>query len=70
CGSGALYNVTQPESSAGLRARKLRNAEATGAEVIVTANPGCLIQLTSGLREIGSSLRVMHIADLLDQAYG
>lgn len=70
CGSGALYNVTQPDSSAGLQARKLRNAEAVGAEIIVTANPGCFIQLSQGLREAGSSLRVIHIADLLDMAYG
>lgn len=67
CGSGALYNLTQEESSSGLRARKLRNAAATGAEVIVTANPGCLMQLTQGLG--GSEMRVMHIADLLDEAY-
>lgn len=63
CGSGALYNLTQEESSSGLRARKLRNAAATGAEVIVTANPGCLMQLSRG------DMRVVHIADLLDEAY-
>jgi len=67
CGSGALYNLTQAESSAGLRARKLRNAAATGAAVIVTANPGCYMQLTQG--SDGSGLRVVHIADLLDEAY-
>lgn len=70
CGAGALYNLTQKESSEGLRARKLRNAAATGAEVIVTANPGCQVQLAQGLRESGSPIRVMHIADVLDMAYG
>ena len=70
CGSGALYNVTQAESSAGLRERKVRSASATRAEVIVTANPGCLIQLQQGIKGAGSSLRVLHIADVLDQAYG
>lgn len=69
CGSGALYNVTQTESSQALRSRKVRNASATKAEVIVTANPGCFIQLSQGLREAGAPLRVIHIADLLDQAY-
>ena len=69
CGSGALYNLTQRESSAGLRARKVRNAAATGAETIVTANPGCFLQLSQGLREAGLDLRVVHIADLLDMAY-
>jgi len=70
CGSGALYNLTQVESSEALRTRKVRNALATGAEVIVTANPGCLIQLAQGLREAGSAAQVLHIADLLDRAYG
>ena len=70
CGSGALYNLTQAESSEALRTRKVRKALATGAEVIVTANPGCLIQLSQGLREAGSSAQVVHIADLLDRAYG
>lgn len=69
CGSGAMYNVTQGESSQALRDRKLRNAAATGAEVIVTANPGCFIQLSQGLREDGGGQRMVHIADLLDEAY-
>ena len=63
CGSGALYNLTQESSSSALRARKLHNAAATGAEVIVTANPGCLMQLSRG------EMTVVHIADLLDEAY-
>jgi glycolate oxidase iron-sulfur subunit len=69
CGSGALYNVTQEESSAALRARKVRNALATQAEVLVTANPGCFIQLTQGIRQAGAPLQIVHIADLLDEAY-
>ena len=70
CGSGALYNVSQPEESQGLRTRKVRNAAKTEAQVIVTANPGCYIQLKQGVREQGANLQVIHIADLLDQAYG
>ncbi len=70
CGSGALYNVTQGESSKGLRTRKVRNAGRTQAEVLVTANPGCYIQIKQGLKEAGSTMQVLHIADLLDQAYG
>lgn len=69
CGSGALYNVTQEESSSALRARKVRNALATEAEVLVTANPGCFIQLTQGIRQAGAPLQIVHIADLLDEAY-
>jgi glycolate oxidase iron-sulfur subunit len=49
--------------------RKLDNAEATGAEVLVTANPGCHLQLAGGLRRRGSAMRVRHVVEVLDQAY-
>ena len=49
--------------------RKLDNAEATKAEIVVTANPGCHLQLSSGLRQRGSAMRVRHIVELLDQSY-
>jgi glycolate oxidase iron-sulfur subunit len=52
----------------GLLNRKLDNAEKTGADVIVTTNPGCLLQLRAGVRERGADIRVMHIVDLLDEA--
>ncbi|HWQ13415.1 MAG TPA: (Fe-S)-binding protein [Roseiflexaceae bacterium] len=70
CGSAGIYNVTQPEMAARLGERKLDNAEATGAEMIVTANPGCHMQLAGGLRRRGSRMRVRHIVELLDAAYG
>jgi glycolate oxidase iron-sulfur subunit len=68
CGSAGVYNVTNPIQSLQLRERKLDNAHATGAEVIVTANPGCLMQLEAGLAARGGGRRAVHIADLLDQA--
>ena len=69
CGSAGIYNVTQPEMAARLGNRKLDNAQATGAEVIVTANPGCHLQLAGGLHRRGSAMRVHHIVELLDQSY-
>jgi glycolate oxidase iron-sulfur subunit len=69
CGSAGIYNITQPEMAARLGNRKLDNAEATGAEVVVTANPGCHLQLEGGLRRRGSAMRVRHIVEVLDQAY-
>ncbi len=69
CGSAGVYNVTQPEMAAQLGNRKLDNAEATKAEIVVTANPGCHLQLSSGLRQRGSAMRVRHIVELLDQSY-
>jgi glycolate oxidase iron-sulfur subunit len=69
CGSAGIYNLTEPAMAARLGARKLEHAQATAAEVLVTANPGCHIQLASGLRQRGSAMRVMHLVELLDQAY-
>jgi glycolate oxidase iron-sulfur subunit len=68
CGSAGVYNVTNPVQSRRLRERKLDHALATGADVIATANPGCMLQLQSGLAERGSPVQVKHVVELLDQA--
>jgi glycolate oxidase iron-sulfur subunit len=68
CGSAGVYNLTNPKESRQLQQRKLDSAARTKAEVIVTANPGCLIQLQSGLDERGAPTRVKHIVELLDEA--
>ncbi len=68
CGSAGVYNVTNPRESRQLQGRKLDNAAATGAETIVTANPGCYFQLQAGLTERGGTTRVKHIVELLDEA--
>jgi glycolate oxidase iron-sulfur subunit len=70
CGSAGIYNITQPEMSRRLLKRKMGHALATGADVIVSANPGCILQLQAGVRAAeGPSVRVAHIVDLLDEAY-
>ena len=69
CGSAGIYGITQPEMSARLQDRKLGHALATEADVIVTANPGCAMQLEAGLRARGSPVKVRHIVELLDAAY-
>lgn len=69
CGSAGIYNLLRPEMSAELLDRKLRNARQTGAPVIVSANPGCMLQLQAGLRERQEATRVEHIMTLLDAAY-
>jgi glycolate oxidase iron-sulfur subunit len=68
CGSAGVYNLTNPNESRQLQQRKLDHAATTRAEVIVTANPGCYIQLQSGLDERGDPTRVKHIVELLDEA--
>lgn len=70
CGSAGIYNITQPEMSSSLLDRKLGNAATTGAPVIVSANPGCMLQLQAGVRQRGWNVEVVHIMTLLDRAYG
>jgi glycolate oxidase iron-sulfur subunit len=68
CGSAGVYNVTNPIQSRQLQQRKLDHALTVGPDVIVTANPGCLLQLKSGLAERGSHVKVKHLAEVLDAA--
>jgi glycolate oxidase iron-sulfur subunit len=70
CGSAGIYNLTHREKADTLLNRKLDNAAATGAHVIATANPGCLLQLQAGVRERGLNMQVRHIADIIDEAEG
>jgi glycolate oxidase iron-sulfur subunit len=69
CGSAGTYNVTQPELSRTLLERKVEKITRTGADLVVTANPGCLMQIQAGLRRAGSRARAVHLVDLLDAAY-
>ncbi|MBR90368.1 MAG: hypothetical protein CMO66_03730 [Verrucomicrobiales bacterium] len=65
CGSAGSYNLTEPEMAARLQKRKIDNILATEADVVVTSNPGCQLQIQAGLKKTGSKMRVMHIADYL-----
>ena len=69
CGSAGIYNITQPEMSRKLLARKLANIETTGACVVASANPGCSVQLEAGARERGLALEIVHPVTLLARAY-
>jgi glycolate oxidase iron-sulfur subunit len=69
CGSAGIYNLTQPEMATRLLRRKVRHVSSTGAEAVVTANPGCILQIQQGLREAGSKVSVVHIVEILDRAY-
>ncbi|HEY8838183.1 MAG TPA: (Fe-S)-binding protein, partial [Dehalococcoidia bacterium] len=68
CGSAGVYNVTNPDESKQLQQRKLDNALTTGAVVIATGNPGCLLQLRAGLAARNSDVQVKHVVELLDEA--
>jgi len=69
CGSAGIYNITQPETAAVLRERKVGHIEKTGAETVVTSNPGCHLQITTGLRLRGSRVDVSQPVSLLARAY-
>jgi glycolate oxidase iron-sulfur subunit len=68
CGSAGTYNLTEMEMAERLQARKIENILKTGAKIVVTSNPGCLLQIRAGLRKAGADVEVMHIADFIDRS--
>lgn len=69
CGSAGVYNITQPETAAELLQRKLECIARVKPAVIATSNPGCLVQIISGLESRGWSVRAVHPVVLLAEAY-
>jgi glycolate oxidase iron-sulfur subunit len=68
CGSAGVYNVTQTQASLELLAEKMSNAKKTGATIIATANPGCLLQMRAGAKMHNTNQEVIHVIELLDRA--
>ena len=68
CGSAGTYNVTQTEASLELLAEKMCHLQSTGAQTIVTANPGCILQLRAGAALHQTKQNVLHVVELLDRA--
>jgi len=66
CGSAGIYNLIEPEAAAALRDRKVRNILRTGADVVVSGNPGCMMQIQSGLEIAGRPGRSLHFIELVD----
>jgi glycolate oxidase iron-sulfur subunit len=66
CGSAGIWNVLNPEPAAELGERKAKTVMATGAELLVTANPGCLMQVSASLRKLGGEIALAHTAQVLD----
>lgn len=69
CGSAGIYSVVQPELSRRILEEKMEAVRRTGADIIVTANPGCQLQLMAGVRKYGLRAEVVHVVELLDRAY-
>ena len=70
CGAAGTYNLTHPEMSAQVLARKIDSLEVAGPDVIATGNPGCIMQLRSGLKERNLDIAVVHPIELLAASYG
>ncbi len=70
CGSAGIYNIIRRQMANDLGDRKAANAKATGASQVITANPGCAMQLRSSLGRNGSDQTVRHIVEILDESYG
>jgi len=69
CGSAGIYNLTQPEMAARILDDKIGNLARTGAQVVATGNPGCLLQISQGIRSRNLPMDVAHPVELLDRAY-
>jgi glycolate oxidase iron-sulfur subunit len=69
CGAAGIYALTHPESSRAVLARKLAALEVVDPDMIATGNPGCLMQLRSGVLARGLRARVLHPVQILDAAY-
>ena len=68
CGSAGTYNIAKPEMSDRILQRKLDTVRASGADILVTSNPGCLLQLKKGLAEQLPEVKLMHLTEVLAQS--
>ncbi len=65
CGFGGAFTVTYPEVSRAMMESKVKNILASGADTVITCEPGCLMNIAGGLHKAGSTIQAMHIIDLL-----
>ena len=69
CGGAGIYSTVQPELSGRLLRRKMASIAETNAEEVVTANPGCMLQIEQGIKAQAGGEKVSHVVDILDEAY-
>jgi len=70
CGSAGVYNLLEPEVAGQLLELKVRRIAETGAQIVATGNPGCLLQIAKGCRERGLAVELLHPVELLGRAIG
>ena len=66
CGSAGIYNLLEPDAAGALRDRKVANILRTGADVVASGNPGCMMQIQSGLDDTGCAIRSVHFVEIID----
>lgn len=69
CGAAGLYTVLEPETSDALMRAKAEAVASTRAGVVASANPGCTLQISAGLRSLGHEVEILHPVEILDRAY-
>jgi glycolate oxidase iron-sulfur subunit len=69
CGSAGIYNIVHAGIADAILDQKMADIAATAADLIVTSNTGCQMQLLAGARRAGLRARVLHVAEVLDLAY-
>jgi len=69
CGSAGVYSLTHPALALQVLQERTREVAATEADAVVTANPGCMLQLEAGTRLARLPVRVLHVAEVLAAAY-
>jgi len=69
CGGAGIYGITHPDLGGRIGADKVAAVAATGADAVVTGNPGCIMQIGAGLRMEGARIRALHPVELLDESY-
>ncbi len=69
CGSAGIYNIVHNDMAMAILEKKMDYVNAVNPDVIVTANPGCMLQLRAGVRLHGRGQRVAHVVEILDEAY-
>jgi glycolate oxidase iron-sulfur subunit len=66
CGSAGVYNLLQPDAASALGSRKAESVADSGASLLISANPGCTLQISAALAAQGVTIRTAHIAEILD----
>jgi len=66
CGSAGIFNLVEPEMGAALGDRKARNILDSHADIVVTSNPGCMLQIAAGGRRAGTSIPVFHVVEVIE----